>query len=411
MRALLAKLLTLPYDLLLLDEPTNFLDLGAALWLKDFLATFSGAFIMISHDRDFLDDVTNYTLVLEHGEITKVKGNYEQYARIRDEKRRHLIKQFSEQEKKREQLQRFIDRFHGQPNKAAQVRSKRTQLEKLEPIEVPPDRQDSIRRFHFPKTKRSGYKIIHLDKIKKSYPGAEVYKDFDFEITRGEKAVLVGENGAGKSTLLKILSGTLDIDGGKRTLGHNVDIGYFSQTRMDVLNSMNNVFEEAYNACAGALSADVIRTILAAFFFVGDDVEKPVTVLSGGEKSRLILAKLLINPPNFLLLDEPTTHLDVDAVGALIKALKEYDGTLVCISHDIHFVRSVANTVYEVNNGRVLSSIVYCGKGGVQPHGASSRGSVRFFCSPIQDFKIKGEGPHGESTPGPKVIRFLGRSR
>jgi ATP-binding cassette subfamily F protein 3 len=353
MRALLAKLLTLPYDLLLLDEPTNFLDLNAALWLKDFLAEFSGAFIMISHDRDFLDDVTTCTLVLEHGEITKVKGNYEQYAKIHDEKRRHLLKKFNEIEKKREQLQRFIDRFHGQPNKAGQVRSKRTQLEKLEIIEVPPDRQDSIRKFHFPETKRSGHRIIQLEKMSKSYPEVQVYKEFDFEITRGEKAVLVGENGAGKSTLLKILSGILDIDDGKRIVGHNVDIGYFSQTRMDVLNSMNNVFEEAYNACRGSLPADTIRTILAAFFFVGDDVEKPVTVLSGGEKSRLILAKLLINPPNFLLLDEPTTHLDVDAVEALIKALKDYRGTLVCISHDIHFVRSIANTVYEVNQGRV----------------------------------------------------------
>ena len=354
MRALLAKLLVCHYELLLLDEPTNFLDLGAALWLKDYLASFKGAFVMISHDRDFLDEVTNYTLVLEHGVIEKVKGNYEQYQKIKDEKRRHLLKQFNEQEKKRQQLERFINRFHGQPNKAGQARSKRTQLEKLEPIIVPLDRKESIRGFGFPQTKRSGYRVIDLEKISKYYGDIQVYKDFDFEIIRDEKAVLVGPNGAGKSTLLKILAGVVEIDSGKHSIGHNVEAGYFSQTRLDVLNPYNTVFEEAYSASGGKLTGEAIRTILGMFFFTGDDVEKKVSVLSGGEKSRLILAKLLINPPNFLLLDEPTTHLDVDAVEALIKALTEYSGTLVCISHDIHFVRSIANTVYEVSPGGMV---------------------------------------------------------
>ena len=354
MRALLAKLLVCHYELLLLDEPTNFLDLGAALWLKDYLASFKGAFVMISHDRDFLDEVTNYTLVLEHGVIEKVKGNYEQYQKIKDEKRRHLLKQFNEQEKKRQQLERFINRFHGQPNKAGQARSKRTQLEKLEPIIVPLDRKENIRGFGFPQTKRSGYRVIDLEKISKYYGDIQVYKDFDFEIIRDEKAVLVGPNGAGKSTLLKILAGVVEIDSGKHSIGHNVEAGYFSQTRLDVLNPYNTVFEEAYSASGGKLTGEAIRTILGMFFFTGDDVEKKVSVLSGGEKSRLILAKLLINPPNFLLLDEPTTHLDVDAVEALIKALTEYSGTLVCISHDIHFVRSIANTVYEVSPGGMV---------------------------------------------------------
>ena len=351
MRCLLGKLLCYHYDLLLLDEPTNYLDLNAALWLKEYLTGFKGTFLIISHDKAYLNEVTNYTLILENGAIAKVRGNYEQYERIRAQRRTFLIKQSKEQEKKREQLQRFVDRFHAQPNKAAAVRAKRTQLEKLEEVVVPPDPRESIRDFHFPAARRSGHKVMSLEKISKSYADIQVYKDLDFEIIQAEKAVLAGENGAGKSTLLKILSGVIDIDSGTRTAGHNVDVGYFSQTRTDVLNPQNSVLQEAYSAARGIMAEEAIRTILGAFLFTGDDSDKKVSVLSGGEKSRLILAKLLINPPNFLLLDEPTTHLDVDAVEALVRALTDYQGTLVFISHDIYFVRSVANTVFEVKNG------------------------------------------------------------
>ena len=355
MRVLLGKLLTYNYDLLLLDEPTNYLDLNAALWLKDYLADFRGTFIMISHDRAFLTEVTNYTLVLEHGCIFKVEGNYEHYEQIKAEKLLHLEKQFKEQEKKREQLERFVARFHAQPNKAGAVRSKRTALERLEKeaVQLPPDTRASVKEFRFPPTQRSGHKVVTLENISKAYGDIQVYKDFSFEVTQGEKAVLAGENGAGKSTLLKILAGVLDIDSGKRILGHNVEAGYFSQTRTDVLNVENTVLQEAYSAAPGYMAEETIRTILGAFLFTGDDAEKKVKVLSGGEKSRLILAKLLINPPNFLLLDEPTTHLDVDAVGALVRALNQYEGTVVFISHDIYFVRSVANNVIEVKNGNV----------------------------------------------------------
>jgi ATP-binding cassette subfamily F protein 3 len=355
MRTLLAKLLTYSYDLLLLDEPTNYLDLNAALWLKDYLASFSGTFIMISHDRAFLTDVTNYTLVLENGMISKVEGNYDHYEQIKKERLIHLEKQFKEQEKKIEQLETFVARFHAQPNKAAAVRAKRTTLEKLkkEAVVLPPDSRASIGSFSFPATRRSGYKIISLNGIYKNYGDIKVYQGLDFEITQGEKAVLAGENGAGKSTLLKILAGVVDIDGGERVVGHNVDVGYFSQTRTDVLNSENTVLREAYSAAPGFMSEETIRTILGAFLFTGDDADKKVKVLSGGEKSRLILAKLLIDPPNFLLLDEPTTHLDVDAVDALVKALNDYQGTLAFISHDIYFVRSIANVVYEVKGGLI----------------------------------------------------------
>jgi ATP-binding cassette subfamily F protein 3 len=355
MRTLLAKLLVYHYDLLLLDEPTNYLDLGAALWLKDYLASFDGTFIMISHDKAFLNEVTNYTLVLENGSIFKVHGNYEQYEKIKLEKRTHLEKQFKEQEKKREQLEKFVSRFHAQPNKAAAVRAKRTALERLEKesVVLPPDPRESIGDFHFPQARRSGHRVITLENISKAYGSIQVYKGLNFEITQGEKAVLAGENGAGKSTLLKILAGVVEIDEGSRIVGHNVETGYFSQTRLDVLNSENTVLKEAYTAAPGYMPEETIRTILGAFLFTGDDADKKVKVLSGGEKSRLILAKLLINPPNCLLLDEPTTHLDVDAVEALVEALREYQGTVVFISHDIYFVRSIANTVYEVKNGRI----------------------------------------------------------
>jgi len=355
MRTLLAKLLTYHYDILLLDEPTNYLDLNAALWLKDYLGSFDGTFVMISHDKAFLNDVTNYTLILENGSIFKVHGNYEQYQRIKEERRTFLLKQFKEQEKKQQQLERFVERFHAQPNKAASVRAKRRVLERLEEekVIVPPDARESIASFHFPPTRRSGYKVMSLEGISKSYGDIQVYRDLDFEIVQGEKAVLAGENGAGKSTLLKILSGVIDIDSGSRVVGYNVSIGYFSQTRTDVLNPENTVLREAYSAAPGFMSEEAIRTILGAFLFTGEDSDKKVKVLSGGEKSRLILAKLLIDPPNFLLLDEPTTHLDVDAVDALVRALTDYEGTLAFISHDIYFVRSIANTVFEVKDGRI----------------------------------------------------------
>lgn len=355
MRALLAKLLTYHYDLLLLDEPTNYLDLNAALWLKDYLAGFRGTFIMISHDKAFLTDVTSYTLILENGSISKVHGNYEHYEEIKAQKLMHLIKQSKEQDKKIEQLKKFVARFHAQPNKAASVRAKRRVLEKMdeEKIILPPEPRQSIGNFAFPQTRRCGHRVIRLEGVTKVYGDIRVYEGLDFEITQGEKAVLAGENGAGKSTLLKILAGIVKIDSGNRVVGHNVDIGYFSQTRTDVLNIENTVLQEAYSAAPGYMAEESVRTILGAFLFTGDDAEKKVKVLSGGEKSRLILAKLLINPPNCLLLDEPTTHLDVDAVDALVRALKNYEGTIVFISHDIYFVRSVANNVFEVKNGRI----------------------------------------------------------
>ncbi len=350
MRTQLAKLLTYQYDILLLDEPTNYLDLEATLWLKGYLAKYDGTFIIISHDKIFLNDVTNYTIILEDAKMTKLKGNYEAYEEAKTVRLRTLEKQSKVIEKKREQLERFTERFHAQPNRASAVRNKRKMLDKLEVINIPQEKH-SIHDFQFPATVESGYSVLTMDKISKSYGEKQIYKDLDFEITKGQKMCLVGPNGAGKSTLLKMLAGVLPFDSGTRKLGHQVSSGYFSQTRLDVLNPSRTALEELMSATTASVPMTQARTLLGVFNFRGDDVFKPVRVLSGGEKSRLILAKLLVNPPNFIMLDEPTTHLDIDGVEALTSCFQKYQGTLCFISHDLFFVKEIADHIVEVNNG------------------------------------------------------------
>ncbi|MCK4882702.1 MAG: ABC-F family ATP-binding cassette domain-containing protein, partial [Candidatus Omnitrophica bacterium] len=302
MRTLLAKMLTYPYDLLLLDEPTNYLDLGATLWLKDFLANYQGAFVLISHDRVFLNDVTNYTIVLEGAQMAKVKGNYNTYEQQKGIQQKSLERRKKVVDKKRQQLERFAQRFHAQPNRAAAVRNKRKMIEKLENIELAHD-EESIKDFEFSDIKQSGYMVTQLLGVGKSYGDNTVYENLDLEIVKGQKVCLVGPNGAGKSTLLKMLAGVLKPDSGEIRQGHQVDNGYFSQTRLDVLNPNRTAFDEVSMAGKN-VQAVKVRSLLGLFNYRGDDVFKHVKVLSGGEKSRLILAKLLIDPPNFMLLDE-----------------------------------------------------------------------------------------------------------
>ncbi len=352
MRTQLAKLLTYKYDLLLLDEPTNYLDLDATLWLKGYLAGYDGTFIIISHDKIFLNDVTNYTIILEGAKMAKVKGNYKAYEEAKAIRNRTLEKQQKVVDQKREQLERFTERFHAQPNRASAVRNKRKMLGRLEEIIIPQEKH-SIRDFEFPPTQESGYTVLTLNKIDKSYGPKQVYKGLDFEITKGQKLCLVGPNGAGKSTLLKMIAGVLPPDSGVRKLGHQVNLGYFSQTRLDVLNPTRSVFEELMSATDRSVPQAQARTLLGIFNFRGDDVFKSVRVLSGGEKSRLILAKLLINPPNFICLDEPTTHLDIDGVEALTSCFQKYQGTLCFISHDLFFVKNIANHIVEVMPGEL----------------------------------------------------------
>jgi len=352
MRTLLAKLLTYPFDLLLLDEPTNYLDLAATLWLKEFLAGYEGSFVLISHDRVFLNDVTNYTIILDGAQMTKVKGNYETHEMQKDIQFKSLERRQKVVEKKREQLERFTQRFHAQPNRAAAVRNKRKMIEKLENIELPQSHK-SIGQFEFSDIQSSGYVVAQLKKVSKAYGEKQVYKDLDFEIIRGQKICLVGPNGAGKSTLLKMLAGAIEADSGEVKYGHQVQVGYFSQTRLDVLNPLRTVFDEVISAAPPGTPALKVRSLMGLFSFHGDDVFKHIKVLSGGEKSRVILAKLLINPPNFMLLDEPTTHLDMDGVKALTNAFQEFNGTICFISHDLYFIREIADCIVDVQGGRV----------------------------------------------------------
>lgn len=354
MRALLAKLLLYPYDIILLDEPTNYLDLHATLWFKEYLANYKGTLIVISHDKIFLNDVTNYTIVLENGQITKIKGNYEAYEEQKNLMFKSMERKQKSLESKKEQLEKFAQRFHAQPNRAAAVRNKRKMLEKIEEQQEDlPEERRSIRDFEFPDTQESGYVVANAQNISKAYGEKQIYKDLDLEIIKGQKICLIGPNGAGKSTLLKMLAGIIEPDSGHVKLGHNVTRGYFSQTRLDVLNPNNTALEEVASALSKSVPAVQMRTLLSIFNFRGEDVFKHVKVLSGGEKSRLILAKLLINPPNFTFLDEPTTHLDIDGVEALTECFKKYSGTLVFISHDLFFVQQIADHIIEVDRGRI----------------------------------------------------------
>lgn len=352
MRALLAKLLTYTYDILLLDEPTNYLDLNATLWLKDFLKSYDGAFVLISHDRVFLNEVTNYTILLDGETMNKIKGNYESYEKQKDINQTFLERRKKEVDKKRQQLERFTQRFHAQPNRAAAVRNKRKMIEKLEDIDLAQD-TESMKEFRFPNIPESGYSVVTMRGVAKSYTDKTVYTNLDLEIIKSQKVCLVGPNGAGKSTLLKMLAGAIAPDRGEIRLGHNVGRGYFSQSRMDVLSPNRTVFDEVASLAPKGVASVQIRTLLALFNFRGDDVNKYVKVLSGGEKSRLILAKLLIDPPNFMLLDEPTTHLDLDGVRALTTAFKEYHGTMCFISHDLFFIKEVADQIIEVSDGKI----------------------------------------------------------
>lgn len=351
MRTLLARLLTYDFDILLLDEPTNYLDLAATLWLKEYLAGYQGAFVLISHDRVFLNDITNYTIILEGSRMQKIKGNYESYEYQRDIDIKTLEKRKKVVDKKRQQLERFAQRFHAQPNRASAVKNKRKMIEKLEQIDLPQD-QDVVKEFEFSDIPTSGYVVCRMEDVSKSYGDKKVYQDLNLEIVKGQKVCLVGPNGAGKSTLLKMLAGAITQDSGFVKYGHGVEPGYFSQSRLDVLNPNRSAFDEVISCAAPGTPSVKARSLLGLFNFVGDDVFKLVKVLSGGEKSRLILAKLLINPPNFMLLDEPTTHLDLAGVQALTRAFKNYSGTVCFISHDLYFIREIADQIIDIQQGQ-----------------------------------------------------------
>src|SRR5208282_264505 len=351
MRAHLARLLVQELDLLMLDEPTNHLDLEALLWLQDYLQNYPGAIVVISHDREFLNRLVGSIVEIRQRKLIRYRGNYDDYLEQREAHEEQLLAAFKNQEREIGRLMEFVNRFRAKNTKATQAQAKLKQIDRMEKVEAPVNDERKI-DFKFPQPHRGGQKAVTLENIHQAYGDNVVYRGLDFKAERGQRIVLVGPNGAGKSTLLKILAGVVVPQSGARTLGHNVKAGYYSQNRVEMLNPGHTVFEEAMNT-PQRVTEQFIRTLLGCFLFQGDDVFKPVSVLSGGEKSRLALVKLLLDPPNLLLMDEPTTHLDMASIDALAYALDQFQGTLVFISHDVYFIRALANHVVHVNAGRL----------------------------------------------------------
>src|ERR1700747_1268668 len=351
MRAHLARLLVDEPDLLLLDEPTNHLDLETVVWLQKYLQTYSGALLLISHDRAFLNALVTRIVELDRQQLSFYTGNYDDFVIQKEARRSQQLAAYKNQQRQIDKLQTFIDRFGAKNTKAAQAQSKRKELARIERIEAPENESAPI-RFRFPQPSRSGARVITLSQVNHAYGETKVYTDLNLEIERGQRTVLVGPNGAGKSTLMKLLAGVLPVQAGQRGLGHNVELGYFSQHRVEMFDLSRTVLAEASDV-SKPVPEQTVRSQLGAFLFSGDDVFKPVSVLSGGEKSRLALAKLLLDPPNFLVMDEPTTHLDMRSIEALISALSQYEGTLVFVSHDVHFIRSIATSVLHVQPGQI----------------------------------------------------------
>ncbi len=352
MRIALAKLLLQRPNLLLLDEPTNHLDLPARDWLEDYLLNYPYAIVLVSHDRFFLDTVVSRIVEIWNGNLTGYPGNYSRYIRSRDERIMALKAAKQQQDEEITRIEGFISRFRYQANKASQVQSRVKQLEKIERISLPPQRKKIA--FTFPSPPKGGRIAISLDHASQHYGDLKVLQHVDVQVEQGERVALVGPNGAGKSTLMRLLAGVEAPVAGKRLEGHNLMQAYFAQNQADELNLLRDVYAEIM-ADSPVAMVPRLRNILGAFLFSGDDIEKSVKVLSGGERNRLALAKLLLRPANLLLLDEPTNHLDLQSKEILLDSLKKYQGTIVFVSHDRYFVDALATRVLEVGAGKVES--------------------------------------------------------
>ena len=346
MRIELAKLLLRRPDVLLLDEPTNHLDIESIQWLENFLKTSAGAVVLVSHDRAFINNVTNRTIEISCGHIYDYKVAYDEFVVLRKERREQQLRAYENQQKQIQDTEDFIERFRYKATKAVQVQSRIKQLEKIVPIEID-DEDNSALRLKFPPAMRSGNYPVICDGVKKAYGSHIVFHDVTLTINRGEKVAFVGKNGEGKSTLVKCIMDEIPYEG-KLTIGHNVQIGYFAQNQAQMLDENLSVFDTIDYVAKGDIRLK-IRDILGAFMFGGEASDKKVKVLSGGERSRLAMIKLLLEPVNFLILDEPTNHLDMRSKDVLKEAIKEFDGTVIVVSHDREFLDGLVTKVYELS--------------------------------------------------------------
>ena len=345
MRVALARILLMRPDAMLLDEPSNHLDLESLIWLEEFLKNYEGLLLMTSHDREFMNRIVTKIVEIDGGELTTYSGDYEFYEQQRALNERQQQSQFERQQSMLAKEIKFIERFKARASHAAQVQSRVKKLEKIDRVE-PPKRRQTV-QFDFPPAPRSGEDVASLRNVHKRYGSRSIYEGLDFQVRRRERWCVMGINGAGKSTLLKLITGTAEPDEGNVTLGGSVKLGYFAQHAMELLDGEDTVFQslEASFPQAGQGS---LRALAGSFGFSGDDVEKRCRVLSGGEKARLVMAKMLYDPPNFLVLDEPTNHLDLLTKEMLIKALSNYEGTMLFVSHDRHFLAALSNRVLEL---------------------------------------------------------------
>ena len=355
MRIALARILTLNPEVLLMDEPTNHLDMESILWLEEWLVQYQGSLVMTSHDREFMNRIVSRIVEVAHKSITTYSGNYEFYLKEKEIRKEQLLAAHQKQQDMLAKEEEFIARFAARASHAAQVQSRVKKLEKIDRIEIPAE--EKTIRFEFPTPPRSGNDVVKLEHLGKTWIQQtgqikKVFENVNGMVKRLDKIAVVGVNGAGKSTLLKTICGQTEPTVGAATLGANVKVGYFSQYSLDVLHAEKTIFDEVHDRIPDA-TIGYVRNLLGAFAFSGDDVYKKISVLSGGEKSRVVLATLLATPMNLLILDEPTNHLDIRSREVLLKAIQEYDGTVLLVSHDRHFLKAIANRVFEVNHGEL----------------------------------------------------------